>query len=132
MNKPNILIVDDEQAITASLSYCLEKEGFDVQVADSGEQAVRTVLDRVPDLIISDVMMPGMDGYEFCRRIREYHKTENIPFLFLTARDGHESQVRGKSFGCTEYITKPFDLNELVRRVRAILASRTASPETNR
>ena len=132
MSQPTILIVDDEPAITASLSYCLEKEGFDVQTAGSGEEAVRTVLDRVPDLIISDVMMPGMDGYEFCRRIREYYKTGDIPFLFLTARDNPESAEKGKQFGCTEYITKPFDLNELVRRVRSILGSRAAAPEETR
>jgi len=126
MDQQTILVVDDEPAITASLSYCLEQEGFHVILAGSGEEAAKYVVDQVPDLIISDVMMPGMDGFEFCRRIRDYYKTRDIPFLFLSAKSGEESKLRGMELGGDDYISKPFDLNELVTKVRRILADRPA------
>ncbi|MFH1679460.1 MAG: response regulator, partial [Candidatus Eisenbacteria bacterium] len=107
MSQHTILVVDDEPAIVASLAYCLEMEGFRVITASNGEDAARKILKVVPDLIISDIMMPGVDGYELCRRIRSYYKTRQVPFLFLTARSAAESKVRGMKLGGDDYITKP-------------------------
>jgi len=124
MSQHTILVGDDEPAITASLAYCLEQEGYRVVVASNGEEAARQVLDSVPDLIISDIMMPGVDGFELCRRIREYYKTREIPFLFLSAKSTIESKLQGMKLGGDDYITKPFDLADLVLKVRRILARR--------
>ncbi|MFH1279891.1 MAG: response regulator [Candidatus Eisenbacteria bacterium] len=124
MSQHRILVVDDEPAITASLAYCLEQEGYRVLVAENGEEAARTVIREVPDLIISDITMPGVDGYEFCRRIREYYKTRDIPFLFLSAQSTLESKLKGMKLGGDDFITKPFDLSELVVKVKRILGRR--------
>jgi len=121
MDHRTILVVDDEPAITASLAYCLEQEGYRVVVASNGEEAVRLVMHEVPDLIVSDIMMPRVDGYELCRRIRTYYKTNTIPFLFLTAKTAAESKLKGMRLGSDDYITKPFDLSELLLKVRRIL-----------
>ena len=127
-----ILIVDDEPAITLSLSFCLEQEGYRVLMAESGQKAVEIVVNDVPDLIISDVMMPEMDGFEFCRRIREYYKTRQIPFLFLSAMSTRESQEFGMQMGGTDFIPKPFNVSELVLKVRAILREQEVTPGVNR
>lgn len=127
-----ILVVDDEPAITLSLSFCLEQEGYRVLMAESGQKAVEIVVDDVPDLIISDVMMPEMDGFEFCRRIRDYYRTRQIPFLFLSAMNTPESQEFGMKLGCTDYISKPFNVSELVLKVRSILQEQEAMPGVNR
>jgi DNA-binding response OmpR family regulator len=132
MTQRTILVVDDEPAITASLSYCLEQEGYHVVAASNGEDAARKVLDAVPDLIISDIMMPGVDGYELCRRIRAYYKTREIPFLFLSAKSTAESKVRGMKLGSDDYITKPFDLNELITKVGRILSRSPAQSDSPR
>lgn len=124
MDHRTILVVDDEPAITASLAYCLEQEGYRVVVASNGEEAVRLVMHEVPDLIVSDIMMPRVDGYELCRRIRTYYKTNTIPFLFLTAKTAAESKLKGMRLGSDDYITKPFDLSELLLKVRRILDCR--------
>lgn len=126
MSRKTILVVDDEPAIIASLAYCLEQEGFRVILAPNGEEALNQVLAQVPDLIISDIMMPGIDGYEFCRRIREYYKTRQIPFLFLSAKGTVENKLKGMKMGGDDYITKPFELSELILKVRRILARRPA------
>jgi DNA-binding response OmpR family regulator len=122
MSQHTILVVDDEPAIVASLAYCLEMEGYRVLTASNGEDAARKILEVVPDLIISDIMMPGVDGYELCRRIRLYYKTRRVPFLFLTAKTAAESKLKGMKLGGDDYITKPFDLSELVLKVRRVLA----------
>ncbi len=124
-----ILVVDDQQAITCSLSFCLIKEGYEVLVAENGLDAVKMVVNNTPDLIISDIMMPEVDGYELCRRIREYHKTRDIPFIFLTARTTDDNKVKAIQMGGDDYIVKPFDLQELLLKVRRKLEQRVpASP----
>lgn len=128
MSQHTILVVDDEPAITASLAYCLQQEGYAVIMASNGEEAARKVISEVPDLIISDIMMPGIDGYEFCRRIREYYKTREIPFLFLSAQSTVESKLKGMKLGGDDYITKPFDLSELVIKVKRILGRTPSVP----
>jgi DNA-binding response OmpR family regulator len=132
MSQHTILVVDDEPAITASLSYCLEQEGYRVIVASSGEDAARKILNSIPDLIISDIMMPGVDGYELCRRIRDYYKTREIPFLFLSAKSTAESKIRGMKLGSDDYITKPFDLRDLITKVGRLLSRAGAPSDSTR
>ncbi len=126
MSRETILIVDDEPSITTSLSFCLRQEGYEVLVAENGLDAVKRVMESVPDLIISDITMPEVDGYEFCRRIREYYRTKSIPFIFLTARSTDENKLKAVRMGGDDYMTKPFDLPRLVVKIRQTLEARLA------
>ena len=114
-----ILVVDDEASITDLLSMALRYEKFDVLAAHSGREALDAVPAFAPDLVVLDVMMPGIDGFEVARRLR--NDTSPIPILFLTARDATEDKVRGLTLGGDDYMTKPFSVEELVARIRAIL-----------
>ena len=113
-----ILAVDDEQTITDFVGYALEKEGFQVDIASNGEDALRLATENDYDLFVLDIMLPGMDGYELCRRLRS--KT-NAPVLFLSARDTELDKVVGLEIGGDDYLAKPFGLRELIARVRALL-----------
>ncbi len=113
-----ILVVDDEHSITDFVSYALKKEGFTVDVASNGEDALKFVEDEHYDLFVLDIMLPGMDGYELCRRLRS--KT-NAPVLFLSARDTELDKVVGLEIGGDDYLAKPFGVRELIARVRALL-----------
>lgn len=113
-----ILIVDDEPSITEFVSYNLRKEGHSVEVASDGPSAL-AIADREPfDLVILDVMLPGMDGYEVCRRIRS---KSSVPVLFLSARDTELDKVVGLELGGDDYLAKPFGVRELIARVKALL-----------
>ena len=114
-----ILAVDDEESITELLGMALRYEGFEVEVAHNGRQALRAASERRPQLMILDVMLPDLDGFEVTRRLAS--RGEKVPILFLTARDTTEDKVRGLTLGGDDYLTKPFSLEELVARVRAIL-----------
>ena len=113
-----ILAVDDEQTITDFVGYALEKEGFQVDIASNGEDALRLATENDYDLFVLDIMLPGMDGYELCRRLRS--KT-TAPVLFLSARDTELDKVVGLEIGGDDYLAKPFGLRELIARVRALL-----------
>ena len=113
-----ILLVDDEPSITEFVSYALQKEGFSVDVADNGETAYEMALAKPYDLFVLDIMLPGMDGYELCRRLRS--KTA-APVLFLSARDTELDKVVGLEIGGDDYLAKPFGVRELIARVRALL-----------
>jgi two-component system OmpR family response regulator len=116
---PRILVVDDEPYITDLLGAALRFEGFEVDVASTGGDAVGMAQARRHDLLLLDVLLPDMEGTEVCRRLR----TEGIgtPVLFLTARDATEDKVAGLSVGGDDYVTKPFSLDELVARIHAVL-----------
>jgi two-component system, OmpR family, response regulator len=114
-----ILVVDDEANITDLVATALRYERFDVAVAASGRDALCAVDDFRPDLVVLDVMLPDVDGFEIAKRIRT--DGSKVPVLFLTARDATEDKVRGLTMGGDDYVTKPFSLEELVARVRAIL-----------
>ena len=119
MTKARVLVVDDEDNITFLLSSALRHFGFDVESASTGRAALKSVESAVPDLILLDVMLPDLDGFEVIRRLRsDGHKT---PVLFLTAKDATEDKVRGLTLGGDDYVTKPFSLEEVVARVGAIL-----------
>jgi two-component system, OmpR family, response regulator len=114
-----ILVVDDEASITELVGMALRYEGFTVQAAQNGREALDAVPAFDPDLVVLDIMMPGLDGFEVARRLR--NGSSGLPILFLTARDGTEDKVRGLTLGGDDYMTKPFSVEELVARIRAIL-----------
>ncbi len=117
--KTKILIVDDEPGITLGLADQLEMEGYDVLVRSDGISGLEAICTEKPDLVLLDVMMPRMDGYEVCRRIRK--EDDTLPILMLTAKGDEVDKVVGLEFGADDYVTKPFGLRELVARIRAIL-----------
>lgn len=114
-----VLIVDDERPIVDILKYNLEKEGYETIEAYDGAQALEMALTRNPDAILLDVMLPKMDGFEVCRKVRE--KKPTVPILMLTAREEEVDKVLGLELGADDYITKPFSVRELMARVKANL-----------
>ena len=113
-----ILIVDDEKNIRDIIIYNLKKEGYQILQAADGEEGVRLAMEEEPDLIMLDIMMPKMDGYDACKKIRE---TKNTPIIMLTARAEEVDKVLGLEFGADDYVTKPFGVRELMARVKANL-----------
>lgn len=113
-----ILVVDDEVSLQETLTYKLEKEGYQVEVAGDGLTALALARSTHPDLVILDVMLPGMDGFEVCRNLRQ---ESNIPVLMLTARDDEIDRVVGLEVGADDYLPKPFSMRELIARVKALL-----------
>lgn len=113
-----ILIVDDEPSITEFVSYAMQKEGYQTEIASDGEEALRKIEQHHFDLFILDIMLPGIDGYELCRRIRTKMST---PILFLSARDTELNKVVGLELGADDYLAKPFGVRELLARTRALL-----------
>jgi two-component system alkaline phosphatase synthesis response regulator PhoP len=117
----NIVIVEDDEDIAESIRYNLEREGFRVRVAATGEDALNLILDRPPSLILLDLNLPHMSGFEMCRRLRAEAPTARVPILILTARTDEADKVLGLNIGADDYITKPFGMRELVARVNAVL-----------
>ena len=117
-NKKTILIVDDEKTIVDMLVYNLQKEGYNTLEAGDGEEAVRIALDKKPDLVLLDIMLPKMDGLAVCKRIRQ---SLNIPILMISAKDEEIDKILGLELGADDYITKPFSVRELMARVKANL-----------
>lgn len=113
-----ILIVDDEPSITEFVSYAMQKGGYLTEIASDGEEALRKIEQQHFDLFILDIMLPGIDGYELCRRIRTKMST---PILFLSARDTELNKVVGLELGADDYLAKPFGVRELLARTRALL-----------
>jgi len=114
-----ILVIDDDEKISSMLRRGLAFEGYDVYTAQNGAEGLSMMLSADPDLIILDVMMPKVDGFEVCRRLREGGST--VPVLMLTAKDEVENRVKGLDIGADDYLVKPFALEELLARVRALL-----------
>ena len=114
-----VLVVDDEASIVDAVATALRYEGFEVREATDGRSALASVQDEAPDLVVLDVMLPDLDGFEVMRRIRQ--DGIRVPVLFLTARDSVEDKVNGLTIGGDDYVTKPFSLAELVARARAVL-----------
>lgn len=120
MNK-RILVVDDEMYIVNILDFTLGSEGFKVVSAANGEEALRKALEITPDLIVLDVMMPKIDGYEVCRALKAKEETKHIPVILLTAKDRDADREKGREVGAELYMTKPFSPTRLLEEVRALL-----------
>jgi len=119
MMSPKILVVDDEPNIVDVLVMALRFQGFEVETASTGEEALAQVRRFLPDLVVLDVMLPDMEGFDVAKRLGG--RRERVPIIFLTARDATEDKIRGLSLGGDDYMTKPFSLEELVARVRSIM-----------
>src|SRR6476469_2168129 len=126
--KSRILVIDDDPNITSFLKRALSYEGYAVETASSGAEGLTRALEQTPDLVVLDVMMPGLDGYEVAGRLRAGAPQ---PILMLTARDAIPDRVRGLDSGADDYLVKPFSLEELLARVRALLR-RTEPVSRNR
>ncbi len=120
-----ILVVEDEKAIADILNFNLKKDGYDVICAYDGEEGLRMALEEAPDLILLDVMLPKLDGFEVCKAVR---RESNTPILMLTAREEEVDKVLGLELGADDYITKPFSMRELMARIKANV--RRSSQET--
>ena len=124
---PHILVVDDEPQITRVLRTSLSAQGYDIRVANSGEMALEIMKDWSPNLIITDLTMPSIDGVELCRRVRA---VSQVPIVVLSVRDQERQKVEALDAGADDYVTKPFGMNELLARVRANLRRVPAEQET--
>ncbi len=123
-----ILVVDDDELVARTVERLLRANGFRVTVAHSGVEALQAARRNRPDLMILDVMMPGMDGYQVCRQVRSDPLLQDLPVLFLTAKGKDDDRIEGFRAGADDYLSKPFNLDEIYFRVRAILR-RTKRPQ---
>jgi len=121
--REKILVIDDDEKITSMLRRSLAFEGYTVETASDGAEGLRKMLKEEPDLVVLDVMMPHVDGWEVCRRIRE--SRSDVPILMLTAKDDVSDKVKGLDLGADDYLVKPFALEELLARVRSLLRRRS-------
>jgi len=117
----HVLVVEDEAALADLLRYNLEKEGYRVSVANDGEEALVVADESAPDLVVLDWMLPKAPGIEVCRRLRARQDTRNTPIVMLTARTEEGDRIRGLDVGADDYLTKPFSMNELLARLRAVM-----------
>jgi DNA-binding response OmpR family regulator len=117
----SIIIVEDDEDIADSIRFNLEREGFRVRIAATGEDALNVILSGPPNLILLDLNLPGMNGFEICRRLKAESATAKIPILMLTARAEETDKVLGLNMGADDYVTKPFSMRELVARINATL-----------
>ena len=121
MGTPTILVVDDEEDILELVQYNLKREGYGVLRAGTGEGGLALAESKLPDLVILDLMLPGLDGLEVCKRLKGSGRSKHIPIIMLTAKGEEADIVTGLELGADDYITKPFSPKELVARIRAIL-----------
>ncbi len=121
MGPKKILVVDDEVDLVETIRFPLEMEGFNVLVSYNGEDALNQARKEHPDLILLDLMLPRLDGYKVCRLLKFDERYKDIPILMLTAKTQEKDKLLGKETGADEYITKPFDIDELMKKVKAYL-----------
>src|SRR5262245_41832773 len=121
MAKESILIVEDDPDIVELVQYNLEREGFKVWAANDGEAGLREAASRKPSLILLDIMLPGMEGLEVCRRLKQIDVTKDTPLMMVTAKGEESDVVVGLEMGADDYVAKPFSPRELIARIRAIL-----------
>ena len=121
MRTSNILIIDDDDIVARTIERCLRGKEFQVNMANSGVAGLKAAHRKIPDLVILDVIMPGMDGFTVCKEMREDPILKDVPILFLTAKIKPEDAIVGLSLGADDYLRKPFNVDELLLRVVAIL-----------
>jgi two-component system, OmpR family, alkaline phosphatase synthesis response regulator PhoP len=128
MATEHILVVDDEEDILELVSYNLTKAGYRVTSVTSGEDAIKSARAKLPDLVLLDLMLPGVDGLEVCNTLKRDHRTANIPVVMLTARGEEADIVSGLELGADDYITKPFSPRVLLARIKAVLRRKMKAP----
>ncbi len=128
LSKPYVLVVEDEAALATMLRYNLEKQGFRVEEAGDGQEALTRISEGPPDIVLLDWMLPVMSGIEVCRQIRRRPATRDLPVIMVTARTEDQDAVRGLNTGADDYITKPFNMEALLARMRALLRRAGAVP----
>jgi two-component system phosphate regulon response regulator PhoB len=126
-NRPRVLVVEDDPSLAVMLRYNLEKLGYEVDEASDGQEALLRVAESAPDLVLLDWMLPSLSGIEVCRQLRRRPQTRDLPIIMLTARAEEQDSIRGLNTGADDYITKPFGMDALAARVRALL--RRAQPQ---
>lgn len=131
-NKPYVLIVEDEAPLVTLLRYNLEKQGFRVEDAGDGGEALTRITEAPPDLLLLDWMLPTMSGIELCRQLRRRPATRALPIIMLTARAEEQDAVRGLDTGADDYITKPFSTEALIARIRALLRRAGSVPQKSK
>src|SRR5438105_1803705 len=129
MGRLRILIIEDERGLTDVLTYNLNREGYDVIVAHDGQEGLRKAQMQLPDLILLDLMLPGLNGLEVCRELRAGERTRQVPILMLTAKAEETDQVVGFSMGADDYVTKPFSVKVLLQRIKVL--QKRAEPEVD-
>ncbi len=129
MTKPKLLVIEDERSLSDILKYNMEKEGFEVATAADGQEGLNRAQLMQPDLVVLDLMLPVIEGYEVCRQLRSDPKTQAARILMLTARSDEVDEIVGFSMGADDYVTKPFKIKPLVHRIKALLR-RGQSAET--
>jgi phosphate regulon transcriptional regulator PhoB len=129
-HKGTILVIDDEPDLLELVEFNLKKDGYEVIVAKNGQSGLEIAQKHLPDLIVLDLMMPGVDGLEVCRQLRGDSRTRQIPMIMLTAKSAEADRIVGLELGADDYVTKPFSPRELVARVRALLRRATTTQET--
>jgi two-component system, OmpR family, phosphate regulon response regulator PhoB len=128
LSKPLVLVVEDEAALATMLRYNLEKQGFRVEEAADGQEALLRIAETQPDLVLLDWMLPVLSGLEVCRQIRRRSATRDLPVIMVTARSEDQDAVRGLNTGADDYIAKPFSMDALLARMRALLRRSNAMP----
>jgi two-component system phosphate regulon response regulator PhoB len=128
LSSPLVLVVEDEASLVTMLRYNLEKQGFRVEEAADGQEAMTRIAETQPDLVLLDWMLPAMSGLEVCRQIRRRAATRDLPVIMLTARAEDQDAVRGLNVGADDYITKPFSMDALLARMRALLRRSNVRP----
>src|SRR5215813_3705077 len=128
LSKPLVLVVEDEAALATMLRYNLEKQGYRVEEAADGQEALTRIAETQPDLVLLDWMLPQMSGLEVCRQLRRRSATRDLPVIMVTARTEDQDAVRGLNTGADDYIAKPFSMDALLARIRALLRRTNAVP----
>lgn len=119
--KPRILLIEDDVNLTELVRYNLERDGFETALSADGEEGLMMAIERPPDLVLLDWMLPNLSGIEICRRLRRNAETANVPIIMLTARTEEGDRVRGLEIGADDYVVKPFSPRELIARINAVL-----------
>ncbi len=130
MAKPTILIIEDERSLLEILAYNLTNEGFEVLTAADGQDGLRRAKTSVPDLVVLDLMLPGLDGLQVCRQIRSDPKTQSIRILMLTAKSEEVDEIVGFNMGADDYVAKPFKIKPLISRIKALLRRPSAEQQS--
>ena len=130
MAKPTILIIEDERSLLEILAYNLTNEGFEVLTAADGQDGLRRAKTSVPDLVVLDLMLPGLDGLQVCRQIRSDPKTQSICILMLTAKSEEVDEIVGFNMGADDYVAKPFKIKPLISRIKALLRRPSAEQQS--